>query len=54
MRLPFSESLGIHPQDSLFLEREVWDLEGTPASQRPLLLQGDAGVGKTALATALA
>ena len=38
MHIPFSESLGIHPQDSLFLEREVWDLEGTPASQRPLLL----------------
>ncbi|WP_309065437.1 glycoside hydrolase family 65 protein [Microbacterium sp.] len=38
MHIPFSESLGIHPQDSLFLEREVWDLEGTPREQRPLLL----------------
>ncbi|MFS0854161.1 glycoside hydrolase family 65 protein [Microbacterium sp. 179-I 3D4 NHS] len=38
MFIPYSESLGIHPQDSLFLEREVWDLAHTPASQRPLLL----------------
>ncbi|MFI8593382.1 glycoside hydrolase family 65 protein [Microbacterium sp. NPDC078428] len=38
MHIPFSEALGIHPQDSLFLEREVWDLEHTPVEQRPLLL----------------
>ena len=38
MYIPYSESLGIHPQDSLFLEREVWDLANTPADQRPLLL----------------
>ncbi|SEB51384.1 glycoside hydrolase family 65 protein [Microbacterium hydrocarbonoxydans] len=38
MFIPFSENLGIHPQDSLFLEREVWDLAHTPAEQRPLLL----------------
>ncbi|WP_312173419.1 glycosyl hydrolase family 65 protein [Microbacterium sp.] len=38
MFIPFSESLGIHPQDSLFLEREVWDLAHTPKEQRPLLL----------------
>lgn len=38
MFIPFSERLGIHPQDSLFLEREVWDLAHTPAEQRPLLL----------------
>ena len=36
--IPFSESLGIHPQDAMFLEREVWDLENTPNDQRPLLL----------------
>ncbi|MDQ4214367.1 glycoside hydrolase family 65 protein [Microbacterium sp. ASV81] len=36
--IPFSPTLGIHPQDSLFLEREVWDLPATPAEQRPLLL----------------
>lgn len=38
MYIPFSEGLGIHPQDSLFLEREVWDLAHTPNDQRPLLL----------------
>ncbi|MFB7844967.1 glycoside hydrolase family 65 protein [Microbacterium sp. NPDC056052] len=38
MHIPFSPALGIHPQDSLFLEREVWDLPATPAEQRPLLL----------------
>ncbi len=38
MHIPFSESLRIHPQDAVFLEREVWDLENTPDSQRPLLL----------------
>lgn len=38
MHIPFSEGLGIHPQDAMFLEREVWDLEGTPREQRPLLL----------------
>jgi alpha,alpha-trehalose phosphorylase len=38
IHIPFSDGLGIHPQDSMFLEREVWDLEGTPLDQRPLLL----------------
>ncbi|KNY06167.1 glycoside hydrolase family 65 protein [Microbacterium sp. GCS4] len=38
MFIPYSEALGIHPQDSLFLEREVWDLAHTPDDQRPLLL----------------
>lgn len=38
MHIPFSESLGIHPQDAVFLEREVWDLANTPPEQRPLLL----------------
>ncbi|MFJ4222698.1 glycoside hydrolase family 65 protein [Microbacterium sp. NPDC089695] len=38
MFIPYSEALGIHPQDSLFLEREVWDLAHTPDEQRPLLL----------------
>ena len=38
MAIPFNEAFGIHPQDSLFLQREVWDLEHTPDSQRPLLL----------------
>ncbi|WP_221586415.1 glycoside hydrolase family 65 protein [Microbacterium sp. G2-8] len=38
MYIPYSAEAGIHPQDSLFLARELWDLENTPASQRPLLL----------------
>ncbi len=38
MHIPYSTALGIHPQDEVFLEREVWDLEHTPPDQRPLLL----------------
>ncbi|WP_293695913.1 glycosyl hydrolase family 65 protein [uncultured Agrococcus sp.] len=38
IHIPYSEALGIHPQDAVFLEREVWDLENTPDEQRPLLL----------------
>ena len=38
MHVPFDERTGIHPQDSHFLEREVWDLDATPADRRPLLL----------------
>jgi alpha,alpha-trehalose phosphorylase len=38
MHILFDEDLGIHPQDSQFLEKELWDLENTPASKRPLLL----------------
>ncbi|HJR89402.1 MAG TPA: glycosyl hydrolase family 65 protein [Aeromicrobium sp.] len=38
MAIPFDDFLGIHPQDSHFLEREVWDLANTPLTKRPLLL----------------
>ncbi len=38
MNIPFSPALGIHPQDHVFLEREIWDLENTPPEKRPLLL----------------
>ncbi|MFA7497306.1 MAG: glycosyl hydrolase family 65 protein [Leucobacter sp.] len=38
MHVPYSDELGIHPQDAHFLEREVWDLEATPPEQKPLLL----------------
>lgn len=38
MSIPYSDALGIHPQDSAFLEKEVWDLENTPKDKRPLLL----------------
>lgn len=31
MHIPYSEGLGIHPQDAVFLEREVWDLGGVDA-----------------------
>ena len=38
MKIPFDETLGIHPQDDYFLDREVWDLSQTPDNLRPLLL----------------
>ena len=38
MYIPFDEGLGIHPQDDLFLSREVWDLSSTPTELRPLML----------------
>ncbi|KAA9107590.1 glycoside hydrolase family 65 protein [Microbacterium rhizomatis] len=38
MHIPYSPAFGIHPQDHVFLDKEVWDLEKTPADQRPLLL----------------
>lgn len=38
MCIPYDETLGIHPQDEHFLDREVWDLSRTPAELRPLLL----------------
>lgn len=38
MAIPYSKEHGIHPQDSHFLEREVWDLAATPPEQKPLLL----------------
>ena len=38
MYVPFDDERGIHPQDDTFLEREVWDLAGTPPENFPLLL----------------
>jgi len=38
MFLPYDRELGIHPQDSDFLDRERWDFEGTPPDKYPLLL----------------
>lgn len=38
MYLPYDDSLGIHPQDESFLDREPWDFEGTPPEKYPLLL----------------
>ena len=38
MFVPFDDARGVHPQDASFLEREVWDLDGTPPDKFPLLL----------------
>jgi alpha,alpha-trehalose phosphorylase len=38
MHVPFDRRRGINPQDASFLEREVWDVEGTPPDRFPLLL----------------
>jgi alpha,alpha-trehalose phosphorylase len=38
MYLPYDDTLGIHAQDSRFLERAVWDFANTPADHHPLLL----------------
>jgi alpha,alpha-trehalose phosphorylase len=38
MEIPFDPHRGIHPQDAQFLDKELWDLEQTPESKRPLLL----------------
>ncbi len=38
MAIPFDPATGINPQDSHFLDREVWDLTNTPAEKRPLMM----------------
>ncbi|MFZ5968512.1 MAG: glycoside hydrolase family 65 protein [Bacillota bacterium] len=38
MYLPYDEALKIHKQDDAFLEKALWDFEGTPESKYPLLL----------------
>ena len=38
MHIPYDEERGILPQDANFLEKEVWDFEGTPGDRYPLLL----------------
>jgi alpha,alpha-trehalose phosphorylase len=38
MCVPYDSDQGIHPQDAAFLDREVWDLKGTPPERFPLLL----------------
>ncbi|MCU0261237.1 MAG: glycoside hydrolase family 65 protein [Ilumatobacteraceae bacterium] len=38
MFLCYDPELGIHPQDTDFLNLEPWDFEGTPADEYPLLL----------------
>ena len=36
--LPYDEGLGIHKQDSSFLDKPLWDLAATPEEDFPLLL----------------
>ena len=38
MYIPYDLGKGIHPQDDSFLEKEIWDLAGTPPDKFPLLL----------------
>jgi alpha,alpha-trehalose phosphorylase len=38
MYLPYDATLGIHPQDDSFLDKEAWDFANTPESHYPLLL----------------
>jgi len=38
MFLPYDNDLGIHAQDSSFLQKPVWDLAATPKEKFPLLL----------------
>lgn len=38
MYLPYDENRQINPQDDTFLQKEIWDFEGTPAEHYPLLL----------------
>ena len=38
LHIPYSEAVGIHPQDEHFLNREVWDLANTGPDKHPLLL----------------
>lgn len=38
MYIPYDEERGIIPQDDAFLSKAVWDFEGTPKENYPLLL----------------
>ncbi|WP_432558592.1 glycoside hydrolase family 65 protein [Granulicoccus sp. GXG6511] len=38
MFIPYDERIKVHPQDTHFLDREVWDLAKTPPEKRPLML----------------
>ena len=38
MSIPYDSGTGINPQDSHFLDREMWDLKNTPPDKFPLLL----------------
>ena len=36
--IPYDEKRGLYPQDDSFFQKAVWDFEGTPAENYPLLL----------------
>ncbi|GAA2537423.1 glycoside hydrolase family 65 protein [Pseudonocardia hydrocarbonoxydans] len=38
MRIPYDESLGVHPQSEGFTDHQVWDFENTKPDMYPLLL----------------
>jgi alpha,alpha-trehalose phosphorylase len=38
MRIPYDETLGVHPQSEGFTDHQVWDFEGTKPDMYPLLL----------------
>lgn len=38
MYLPYDSALHINPQDDAFLQKGIWDFDGTPADHYPLLL----------------
>lgn len=38
MHVPFDETLGVHPQDSSFLDKPAWDFDNTPEDRYPLML----------------
>ena len=38
MYIPYSDELGVIPQDDTFLSKAVWDFKGTPPENYPLLL----------------
>ena len=38
MRIPYDETLGVHPQADRFTEHALWDFDSTASEQYPLLL----------------
>lgn len=38
MHVPYDEELGVHPQDSSFLDKPAWDFENTPPDHYPLFM----------------
>ena len=39
MSIPYDDALDVHPQNEDFTRNAMWDFNGTPADQYPLLLQ---------------